>query len=168
MEIDYRLQKDIEAYCELNDISDSGKFASELLRKAFNVEKYGERPFIREEKQEDMIKKETTEPVTERTIIEEPKEPDRTEAIEEPAVTEEKPKPRKGRPKKKPEEKAVQKEKKTEEKPNITIDREFWEKNCSLCSSEECDGTVPDKVSECSLWKQYVEKKNKPTKRKLK
>lgn len=50
MEIDYKLQKDIEAYCELNEIEDISKFASGLLRKAFNIEKYGERPSISTQK----------------------------------------------------------------------------------------------------------------------
>jgi hypothetical protein len=43
MEIKERLLKDINDYCKLNGL-DSEKFVNNLLKKAFLVEKYGDKP----------------------------------------------------------------------------------------------------------------------------
>ena len=45
MEIDKKLYKDIKSYCELNNLKVSD-FINGLLRKAFNIEKYGEKPML--------------------------------------------------------------------------------------------------------------------------
>lgn len=44
MEIDKKLYNDIKEYCKLNDLK-VGNFINNLLRKAFNIEKYGSTPF---------------------------------------------------------------------------------------------------------------------------
>ena len=45
MEIKGKLLKDINDYCKLNGL-DSEKFANNLLKKAFLVEKYGDKPSV--------------------------------------------------------------------------------------------------------------------------
>lgn len=42
--IEKKLLDEISAYCRLNNIKEMSNFATELLRKAFMVEKYGDRP----------------------------------------------------------------------------------------------------------------------------
>ena len=49
MEIDSKLLSEIEEYCKYNDISDIEKEVNFLLRKGFNMEKYGSVPFYKEE-----------------------------------------------------------------------------------------------------------------------
>jgi len=49
MEItDSRLIRDIEEYCRVNEISDITLFAEKMLKKGFNIEKYGMAPPIDE------------------------------------------------------------------------------------------------------------------------
>jgi hypothetical protein len=43
MEIENKLYNEIKDYCKLNDLK-IGDFINGLLRKAFNIEKYGEKP----------------------------------------------------------------------------------------------------------------------------
>ena len=43
MNFDNKLLSDIESYCRLNDL-DVDKFVNDLLKKAFMLEKYGEKP----------------------------------------------------------------------------------------------------------------------------
>lgn len=45
MEIEKKLYDDIKSYCKLNNLK-VNTFINNLLRKAFNVEKYGESPFV--------------------------------------------------------------------------------------------------------------------------
>ena len=45
MEIDKKLLTEIKDYCQLNNLK-IGIFVNELLRKAFNNEKFGEKPMI--------------------------------------------------------------------------------------------------------------------------
>ena len=45
IEIDKKLHKDIKEYCQLNGIV-MKDFVNKLLKKAFAVEKYGEKPFV--------------------------------------------------------------------------------------------------------------------------
>lgn len=45
MEIDKKLYEDIKAYCKLNNLKISD-FVNAILRKAFNIEKYGDVPPI--------------------------------------------------------------------------------------------------------------------------
>lgn len=48
--IDKKLLDEISSYCKLNNIKEMSIFATELLRKAFMIEKYGERPgFIQQQ-----------------------------------------------------------------------------------------------------------------------
>jgi hypothetical protein len=44
LEIDKKLYNDIKEYCKLNGLK-VGVFINNLLRKAFNIEKYGNTPF---------------------------------------------------------------------------------------------------------------------------
>ena len=44
MEIDKKLYSEIKQYCELNNLKIT-HFVNEILRKAFNIEKYGNTPF---------------------------------------------------------------------------------------------------------------------------
>ena len=44
MLIDKKLHLEIKEYCKLNNLK-MGEFINELLRKAFNIEKYGISPF---------------------------------------------------------------------------------------------------------------------------
>mgnify|MGYP006928564440 CR=1 FL=1 len=44
MEIDKKLERDITEYCKVNGLNKK-EFVNQLLRKAFTVEKYGEKPF---------------------------------------------------------------------------------------------------------------------------
>lgn len=44
MEIDKKLYGDIKEYCKLNNLK-VNTFINNLLRRAFNIEKYGEAPF---------------------------------------------------------------------------------------------------------------------------
>jgi hypothetical protein len=48
IEIDKKLHKDIKEYCQLNGIV-MKDFVNKLLKKAFMVEKYGEKPFTSNE-----------------------------------------------------------------------------------------------------------------------
>lgn len=45
VEIDRKLYNDIKLYCKTNDLVIKD-FINKLLRKAFTIEKYGERPFV--------------------------------------------------------------------------------------------------------------------------
>lgn len=45
MEIDKKLYGDIKEYCKLNNLKVNA-FINNLLRRAFNIEKYGEAPFF--------------------------------------------------------------------------------------------------------------------------
>lgn len=45
MEIEKKLYDDIKSYCKLNNLK-VNSFINNLLKKAFNVEKYGESPFV--------------------------------------------------------------------------------------------------------------------------
>lgn len=55
MEIDKKLYQEIKDYCKLNNLK-VGEFINSLLRKAFNIEKYGEIPLFMEKKKEPLIK----------------------------------------------------------------------------------------------------------------
>ena len=55
MEIDKKLYQEIKDYCKLNNLK-VGEFINSLLRKAFNIEKYGEMPLFMEKKKEPLIK----------------------------------------------------------------------------------------------------------------
>lgn len=48
IEITEKLHKDIERYCQLNDIDDIGGFCIKMLVQGFNIEKYGVSPFIKQ------------------------------------------------------------------------------------------------------------------------
>jgi Holliday junction resolvasome RuvABC ATP-dependent DNA helicase subunit len=58
IEFSYKLLKDIEEYCSVNNINDISKYANQLLKKAFMEEKYGKKPdiFVKQEKENDSIK----------------------------------------------------------------------------------------------------------------
>lgn len=111
--ISERLYNDIKEYCKLNELK-LNVFVEELIQKSFNVEKFGDTPFAKQEKPEsppkkepvivneyvkelETIRKEKAEPVIEQvkepeSIVEpEPieKEP---EKVVEPPKTQEKPK----------------------------------------------------------------------------
>ena len=43
MELDYKLTKEISSYCSLNGL-DEKEYVNSLLKKAFMVDKYGDRP----------------------------------------------------------------------------------------------------------------------------
>lgn len=51
MEIDKKLNNDITAYCKENGLNKKD-FINRLLKKAFNIEKYGEKPFRKPSKEE--------------------------------------------------------------------------------------------------------------------
>lgn len=51
MEIDKKLNNDITAYCKENGLNKKD-FINKLLKKAFNIEKYGEKPFHKPSKEE--------------------------------------------------------------------------------------------------------------------
>ena len=111
--ISERLYNDIKEYCKLNELK-LNVFVEELIQKSFNVEKFGDTPFAKQEKPEsppkkesvivneyvkelETIQKEKAEPVVEQIKEPEPimepepieKEP---EKIVEPPKTQEKPK----------------------------------------------------------------------------
>ena len=91
--ISEKLYNDIKEYCRLNELK-INVFVEELIRKSFNVEKFGVAPFVRQDNPEpphpkepvvneyvkelEAIQKAKTEPV----VVEEVKEP---EPVEEPA-----------------------------------------------------------------------------------
>ena len=104
--ISARLYKEIKDYCALNELK-VNSFVEELLRKAFNVEKFGEAPFVKFREEESG--QESRQPVQ----IEVPKPPIQTkddyaeliesrkpEPINEPVnepISEPEPKPKKER-----------------------------------------------------------------------
>ena len=48
MYIPKKIKKEIEDYCNLNDINDVDKFILDIIKTGFNIEKYGNAPFIQE------------------------------------------------------------------------------------------------------------------------
>lgn len=94
--ISERLYNNIKEYCKLNELK-LNVFVEELIQKSFNVEKFGDTPFARQDdpgpplqkepvvneyvKELEAVQKAKTEPV----IVEEVKEP---EPVEEPAPIE--------------------------------------------------------------------------------
>lgn len=56
MEIDKKLNNDITAYCKENGLNKKD-FINKLLKKAFNIEKYGEKPFHNPPKEETLSQK---------------------------------------------------------------------------------------------------------------
>ena len=70
MEIDKKLNNDITAYCKENGLNKKD-FINKLLKKAFNIEKYGEKPFHKPSKEEMLPQKveETQEKDQNNTII---------------------------------------------------------------------------------------------------
>ena len=55
--ISERLYNDIKEYCKLNELK-LNVFVEELIQKSFNVEKFGDTPFAKQEKPEPTSKKE--------------------------------------------------------------------------------------------------------------
>lgn len=74
--IEKKLLDEISSYCKLNNIKDMSIFATNLLRKAFIIEKFGEKPPFFEKKEDDNEVKETNvievtpEPVSEIPVSE--------------------------------------------------------------------------------------------------
>lgn len=60
MEIDKKLERDITEYCKVNGLNKK-EFVNQLLRKAFTVEKYGEKPFYAVENKEKVANDNKTE-----------------------------------------------------------------------------------------------------------
>lgn len=109
--ISERLYNNIKEYCKLNELK-LNVFVEELIQKSFNVEKFGDAPFAKQEKPEsppkkepvivneyvkelETIQKEKTEPVVKRVKGPEPiVEPEiigkKAEKVVEPAKTQEK------------------------------------------------------------------------------
>lgn len=88
MNFDNKLLSDIESYCKLNGL-DSDKFVNDLLKKAFMVEKYGEKPSFMMKKVEEKDKK-TGEDIVwyQPTEEKQPEEPKVEEAPVEPVKEE--------------------------------------------------------------------------------
>lgn len=64
MEIEKKLYSEIKNYCAINNLK-IGDFINKLLRKAFNIEKYGNKPpFLNEKINNDIIKEKTTDVIT--------------------------------------------------------------------------------------------------------
>lgn len=61
MNFDNKLLNDIEIYCNFNEL-DVDEFANNLLRKAFMLEKYGNKPSFMIKKEQPEKKEETPEP----------------------------------------------------------------------------------------------------------
>lgn len=53
MEVPKELKNEIWEYCRANDITNIEEFMLNMLRRGFNIEKYGEKPPFAEEKQEE-------------------------------------------------------------------------------------------------------------------
>lgn len=74
--IEKKLLDEISSYCKLNGIKDMSVFTTNLLRKAFIIEKFGEKPPFFERKEDDIEVKDMTmigtvqEPVIETDISE--------------------------------------------------------------------------------------------------
>lgn len=66
MDINAKLERDICQYCELNGL-DFNNFCEELLKKAFWVEKYGDKPL--HSSQEETKNKQEIEPVNKKNDI---------------------------------------------------------------------------------------------------
>jgi hypothetical protein len=47
MEIPNKLQKELELYCKVNNITDIEAFALKMLQQGFNIERYGIKPNIK-------------------------------------------------------------------------------------------------------------------------
>lgn len=77
VDIEEKLYSDIKKYCKVNNLK-IGEFINKLLKKAFMVEKYGEKPpfFIGKK-----AKEENNESTIENFIIETPKEKDIIEDV---------------------------------------------------------------------------------------
>ena len=68
IDIDEKLHKEIKEYCKANNLK-IGQFVTELLRKAFIVEKYGDRPpMFANKKPVKTIKVEETTTTTEKEV----------------------------------------------------------------------------------------------------
>ena len=81
MEIDKKLHNEIKEYCKLKGLKMTD-FINHLLRKAFNIEKYGLSPFApRHEQFIPPIKEEVKE--VEKPIVEEPKVKEEPQVIYE-------------------------------------------------------------------------------------
>lgn len=78
IEISEKLFKDIEKYCELNELK-VNEYIEDLLKKSFTVEKYGDRPVISK------THKKNGEPINEtiKELINEPINTDTVEKTEE-------------------------------------------------------------------------------------
>jgi hypothetical protein len=66
MKIPKKIEKEINEYCEINNIEDVDKFLIEKLTTGFNIEKYGNAPFI----QEVVIEKEVPVEIIKEIIVE--------------------------------------------------------------------------------------------------
>ena len=81
MEIDKKLHNEIKEYCKLNGLKMTD-FINHLLKKAFNIEKYGLSPFAPKYEQfVPQVKEEKTN--VEEPIVEEPKVEDKPQVIHE-------------------------------------------------------------------------------------